>query len=172
MWSIYGDGKIKDEYGNTIPGNWGTVDIGASNNSTSDQNEQILEGLRQSDLDALHSDGRIPDNTHIDAEDITWLNADTGLSSGLKHSVEQIEGQTRLVPIYDQLGAGGGNNVEFRVVRWGVVTVIDSAWKGNNKTWVKIQKSYDYQGELTPKPDLSLEQALIEGAYSSPVLVE
>ena len=28
QWSAYGDGKIKDEDGNDVPGNWGTLDIG------------------------------------------------------------------------------------------------------------------------------------------------
>ena len=31
-WTIYGDGQIQDEFGNSIPGNWGTLDIGAISN--------------------------------------------------------------------------------------------------------------------------------------------
>ena len=44
-WSVYGDGKLKDSSGNVIPGNWGTLDIGSSANSTADINDQILDGL-------------------------------------------------------------------------------------------------------------------------------
>ena len=54
-WSIYGDGRLEDELGNAIPGNWGTLDVGASNNSSSVLVDQINNGLRQQDLDYLHS---------------------------------------------------------------------------------------------------------------------
>ena len=52
-WTAYGDGKLKDGSGNDVPGNWGTCDIGDTNNSSSELNDQILNGLRQADLDAL-----------------------------------------------------------------------------------------------------------------------
>lgn len=54
-WSVYGS-KMEDDFGNNIPGNFGTLDIGGSNNSTSDLRDQILNGLRQTDLDELYSD--------------------------------------------------------------------------------------------------------------------
>ncbi len=60
VWSIYGDWRIEDQFGNEIPGNWGTLDIGNQSNSTSDLVDQINNGLRQQDLDALYNDGRIP----------------------------------------------------------------------------------------------------------------
>ena len=44
-WSVYGDGKMYDDLGNEIPGNWGTVDIGDEANSTSDLGDQIVEWL-------------------------------------------------------------------------------------------------------------------------------
>ena len=81
--TIYGDGKVKDEEGDDIPGNWGTVDLGPSNNSTADLRDQIVDGLRQSDLDALYDDGRIPSSTHLDSTQPFWVNADPGLSSGI-----------------------------------------------------------------------------------------
>lgn len=191
QWSIYGDGRLEDPIGNPIPGNWGTVDIGATINATSDINTQILNGLRQSDLDHLYSDSRIGQNTHIDAEDTFWANADPGMSSGMKHGVEPVHGEMRIVPIYDQLNTdeddddgngngngngngsnSGGNNLEYRIVRWGVVKIIDSSWNGNNaNTYVEVQKNYMYSGELRAKNDLSAP-AKIDGAYTSPVLVK
>lgn len=171
-WSIYGDGRVEDEYGTTIPGNWGTVDIGDRNNSTEDINDQILTGLRQEDLDALYNDQRIPTNTHIDSTN-PWLSqADTGLSSGIKHSVQQVHGLTRIVPIYDYV-SGAGDNTDFRVVRWGVVTVVNSEWKGTNNTYVTIKKSYTYNNEtLRPQSDLSNATNVIDGAYTKPALVQ
>ena len=171
-WSIYGDGKMQDDVGNTIPGNWGTVDIGKGNNSTSDQNDQILNGLRQTDLDALANDGRIASNSQIDATQPVSLEGDPGLSSGLKHSVQAIHGEYRIVPIYDSNNGAGGNNLNVNVVKWGVVKVLNSNWKGSKNTYVSIAKSYDYQGELRANPDLSSTSAAVEGAYTSPVLVE
>lgn len=172
-WSVYGDGKLTDASGATIPGNWGTVDIGPANNSTADLREQILNGLRQSDLDALFADGRIPTNTHIDGTLAMWLNADPGLSSGMKSAVQAIHGQTRMIPIYDTLGGQPqGNNLEYRVVCWGVVTVVDSQWNGANNTFVLVQKSYTYDGELPSQVGLSNTSGVIDGAFTSPVLVE
>jgi Putative Flp pilus-assembly TadE/G-like len=171
-WSAYGDGKLKNASGNTVPGNWGTVDIGSTNNSTSDLRDQIVNGLRQSDLNALHSDGRIAQNSYVDASDATWMNGDPGLSSGMRSAVQAVQNQQRLIPIYDQLGGGGGNNSEFHVVKWGVVTVLDSHWGGSNNTYVKVRKSHTYSGSLRANSDLGSGTAYIEGAYTTPALVE
>jgi len=172
-WSAYGNGKLKDEEGADVPGNWGTLDIGPTDNSTNALNEQILNGLTQSDLDALYQAGRIPDNSLIDSSSSTWMQGDTGLSSGLKQSVLQIHGQQRLVPIYDELGGNlTGNNVEFKVVGWGVVTVVDSEWKGEQNTRVVLRKSHIFQGKLRPVDSLGTTGGTIDGAFTSPVLVE
>jgi Flp pilus assembly protein TadG len=171
-WSVYGDGKLKDEYGNNVPGNWGTMDIGNANNSTSDLNDQILNGLRQSDLDALHADGRIPQKTYIDSSVPAWMESDTGLSSGLKHSVEAVHGQQKVVPIYDTLVNSKGSHVDFHVVKWGVVKVIDSKWKGSKDTYVIVEKSQLFDGKLRPNSNLSATGGYIDGAYTAPALVE
>ena len=171
-WSAYSDGKVKDSFGNDIPGNWGTVDIGSTNNSTLDLSDQILNGLRQSDLDALYADGRIPTDTEIDGSQTVWMQADPGLSSGMKAAVQAIHGQTRMVPIYDTMVPAGGNNLEYQIVAWGVVEVVTSNWNGAQNTYVTIQKAYSYDGNLRPHPDLTETTGVIEGAYTSPVLVE
>ena len=169
-WSVYAD-KLVDDSGNNVPGNYGTLDIGAANNSTSDLRDQILNGLRQSDLDALYSDGRIPTDTHIDSGENWDANGDPGLSSGMKSAIQAVHGQTRLIPIYDTVGGNGGN-VEFHVVGWASARVIDSNWQGSKKTWVTIRKTFTYDGYLTPPSDLSDTTGNIEGAFASPVLVE
>ena len=152
--SIYNDNKITDGYGNqvtvldnfgnSVPGNWGTVDIGPENNSTKALGEQILYGLKQSDVDALYSSGRIPTNIEIPLP--FYAQADPGLSAGIKDDVRAIHGQTRLIPIYDSLnstpisGNGGGNNAEFHVVKWGAVKVVDSHWQGNKNSQIIGEK--------------------------------
>ena len=185
-WSIYGDGKIRDDSDLEIPGNWGTLDIGAEGNSTSDLVDQIDNGLHQSHLDALYDDMRIQTNTHIDTEDTIWMQGDTGLSAGIKSAVARAEGQVRAIPIYDQMGGKGageggiddiggdnnsGNNLEYRVVKWALVEVVESSFKGANNTYVKVKKVHRYNGTLGPNIDLS-DDSGIEGAFTSPVLVE
>jgi Flp pilus assembly protein TadG len=171
-WSIYGDGKMKDDLGNAIPGNWGTLDIGPTSNSTAALNDQITNGLKQSDIDALYNDGRITTTTYIDADVPVTMQADTGISIGLKNSMVPIHGETRIVPIYNTNSGASGNNLEYGVVKWGVVEVVTSAWQGSKNTNVTIQKSYDYHGELRPSADLGNTTGVIEGAYTAPVLVE
>jgi len=172
VWIGYGDGKMLDGLGGEIPGNWGTVDIGNANNSTSDLGDQILNGLRQSDLDSLHNDNRIPTNTHIDSSQPVWVNADPGLSSGMKSAVRAIHGQARIVPIFDQLQAAGGNNLQYHINKWGAVDVVDSNWGGAKNTYVKLRKSHIYDGDLRPHPNLGNTTNTIDHAYTSPVLVE
>jgi hypothetical protein len=174
IWSVYGDNTMKDNDGNVIPGNWGTLDIGNSNNSTSDLSDQILNGLRQTDLDTLYSEGRIPQDTYIDSRQPWNSNGDPGLSVGLKSAVEAVEGKTKLIPIYDWISPfppPGGSNVEIHVVGWAVAEVVDSNWQGSSK-YVRIKKSFMYDGLLKPQRDLSITDGVIEGAFTSPVLVQ
>ncbi len=171
-WTIYGDGQMTDGSGNTVPGNWGTLDIGSQSNSTSDLGDQIVNGLDQTDLDALLQDGRIPSDLYIDAQDPTWLQADTGISIGLRQYVQQVHGENRIIPLYEAVVGENGNNLEFRITGWGVVKVIDSQWHGAHGTYIEVQKSYIYDGSLRPHPSLNNSANVIAGAFTSPVLIE
>ena len=99
------------------------------------------------------------------------MNGDSGLSTGMKHAIQAIHGESRVVPLIDSF-TGNGGNLEFHVVGWAVCVVADSAWKGNKNTFVNIKKSFMYDGLLKPNPDLSVTGGVIEGAYTSPTLVE
>jgi|GEM_PF-657460 len=183
--NIYNDNNIEDGYGNqvtvldadgnSVPGNWGTVDIGLESNSTRDLSDQIVDGLDQSDLNALHADGRIPTSAEVKAP--VTLQAETGLSVGMKDAVRSIHGQTRIIPIYDVVNgefvnnSGTGNNAEFHTIKWGVVEVVDSRWNGNKNTWIRSIKAYTYDGALIPKEDLGDKSSDFENAFASPVLV-
>ena len=170
-WNVYGDGKIEDDNGNVIPGNWGTCDLGAENNSTSDLRDQIVDGLRQSDLDALHSNNRIPSSEHIDSRHDFNVNGDPGLSAGMKSAVTAVHGESRLVPVYDSV-SGHGSGTEFHVVGWAVCKVVDSRFKGSSSSRVTLRKSNLFDGLLKPNPDLSATTGFIDGAFTSPALVE
>lgn len=169
--SIYGNGQILDENGSSIPGNWGTLDIGPTSNSTADLSTQIRNGLAQSDLDSLYNQGVIPNADYIDASSTIYLNGDTGLSAGLKHAINDVEGQMRIAPIY-QSTTGHGGNLTYEVIQWATVKVEGSYWKGSKKSNITVQKSFVYDGKLSPNPDLSDTSGVIEGAYTTPVLVE
>lgn len=173
VWTIYGNGRLIDQFGNEVPGNWGTLDIGAGSNATSAIADQILNGLRQEDLDHLHDAGKIPSNEMIDSEAAMWLSGDTGLSSGIKDAVRSSHGATKLIPIFSQLNdKANGENLEFLVVAWGAVEVVDSRWQGNQKTYIKIRKAYSYDGQLRPNQRLDETMDIIDGAFTSPVLVQ
>jgi hypothetical protein len=171
VWSIYGDGRMVNPDNSEIPGNWGTLDLGTSSNSTADINFQVLNGLHQSHLDGLYNENRIPSSRNIDSRQSFWANGDTGMSGGMKQSLQEIHGQPRLIPIFDTaVGQGGG--LEFRITGWASAIVVDTHFHGANNTYVEIQKSFTYDGLLRPNRDLSVTDGVIEGAYTSPVLVE
>jgi len=168
---IYNDGKIQNSSGQTIPGNWGTVDIGNTDNSTSELSDQIRNGLRQSDLDALKNDGRIPTNQYIETAVPLTVQGDTGLSAGLKLAMDDVVGQFRFVPVYDQV-SDNGNNAQYDVIGWGVVKVIGSNFAGNKNTYVELEKTFAYVSKLTPQRNLANTSGIIAGAFTTPVLVE
>lgn len=112
--------------GTGLPGNRGTVDIGGSNNSTSDISRQILEGISQQDLADLGHD------LCFDSGDTLRLNGDTGISAGIKDELASIIGETRIIPIYSH-AAGNGNNAYFTIVRWEGVRILDVKLTGPMK---------------------------------------
>lgn len=172
-FSIYSNNQVYDANGNLVAGNWGTVDLGYLNNSTSDLNGQIIQGLRQTDVNQLYIEGRIPNSTMLPVP--LTVQAETGMSSGMKSAVQSIYGETRMIPIYDTVNGdfgGGGNTAEFHVVKWGVIKVVTSNWNGQNDTYITAIKSWTYDGALVPLQDLSNKNAPFENAFTSPVLVE
>ena len=168
-WKIYTDGKIQDSLGNSISGNWGTVDIGDTNNSTAELSAQISNGLTQSDLDALYRDGRISTNAAIDTSETLSLQGESGLSSGISSAVLAIEGQVRYIPIFNTI-TGSGNAAEFNIIGWGAVKVLNSNWQG--ETWIRIEKTTTYDLDLQPHYDLSNTSETIDGAFTTAALAE
>jgi hypothetical protein len=105
-------------YGSGPPGNRGTVDIGGSNNSTSDIERQILHGISPSDL-AFHGGTlAFDDNGEL------ILNGDTGLSAGFKDALEAIRGKPRIIPLFREVH-GPGNNADYTIVRWVGIRILE-----------------------------------------------
>lgn len=146
--TLYSNSVVDNSTGTTVPGDWGTVDIGPFNDSANDLSYQILNGLRQSDLDALYAEGRITTSEYLEASPKApvWVNADAGLNVNIRTAIEAVTGMTRIIPIYrtlsrvdastgttttnttgDLSAVGGGDTVNFEVVGWGVVKVTGSS---------------------------------------------
>ncbi|WP_162006605.1 TadG family pilus assembly protein [Roseimaritima sediminicola] len=104
--------------GTGSPGNRGTVDIGAANNSTRDLSRQILHGISKQDLIDLNKPLK------LDANGELLLNGDTGISAGVKDELAAIIGQKRVIPIFSQV-TGNGNNAMYTIVRFAGVRILD-----------------------------------------------
>ena len=104
--------------GTGSPGNRGTVDIGSSNNSTSDIVRQILYGVNSADL-AYHGGSLV-----FNSEGKLYLNGDTGISAGVKDELAFIKGQPRIIPIFSEVN-GPGNNAIYTIVKWMGIRIMD-----------------------------------------------
>ncbi|MBI1826530.1 MAG: hypothetical protein HY287_00715 [Planctomycetes bacterium] len=122
--------------GQLPPGNFGTVDIGAPGNSTSDIVRQITEGVNASDL--AYFGGTL----QLGADGTLMLNGDTGLSGGISSALESIIGLPRALPIFSEV-SGPGNNSIFTIVGFVGVRILDVKLTGSmNSKKVIIQPAY------------------------------
>jgi Flp pilus assembly protein TadG len=109
-----------------VPGNCGTVNIGAPNNSTADIRRQILYGINQQDFAYLGGSFELgPDGTRV-------VSGDPGLSAGFKAALQAVRGQPRVIPLYSQV-TGNGANAQYTIVGFAGVTVTDVQLTGGNK---------------------------------------
>lgn len=99
------------------PGNFGTVDIGNPNNSTSDISRQIREGVNAEDL--AYFGGELK----LGADGTLILEGDTGLSAGIKDDLASIIGLPRAIPLFISV-TGNGNNSRFTVVGFAGIRIL------------------------------------------------
>lgn len=100
------------------PGNRGTVDIGARNNSTADISRQIVDGITQADLD------HIGGNLELGPDGTMQLNGDTGISAGMKDELASISGEPRTILLFDTV-TGNGNNATYNIVGFAGIRIMD-----------------------------------------------
>jgi Flp pilus assembly protein TadG len=110
--------------GTGSPGNRGTVDIGGSNNSTSDLARQIVHGINKQDMIDLGKPLEFDSNGKL------YLNGDTGISAGVKDELASIKGKTRIIPIFESV-SGNGNNANYTIVQWAGVRILDVKLTGS-----------------------------------------
>lgn len=108
------------------PGNFGTVDIGPSNNSTADIARQIRYGVSAEDLAALGGQLKLTNGS-------LQLNGDTGLSAGVKDDLAAIIGQPRIIPLFSQT-SGNGNNAYYTIVGFAGIRILDVKLTGSMKS--------------------------------------
>ena len=112
------------------PGNWGTVKIGVSNNSTATLAAQIQNGISPSQL-ATFPNGTIALDTTLSPPSITF-GGNPGISAGIKSALTAIIGNPVSIPIYDLTG-GNGNNAWYRVIAFAPVRIMAVNFQGNPK---------------------------------------
>jgi hypothetical protein len=112
------------------PGNFGTVDIGDGSNSANDLKRQIVNGPNAADFAELPG-GKLDFSTPF------MLEGDTGISSGIADSLNQILGTPRTIVIYDTM-SGNGNNAQYRIVGFFGVRVMHQNLNGGLKgVWIQ-----------------------------------
>jgi Flp pilus assembly protein TadG len=117
------------------PGNWGTIKVGVSNNSTSTLGAQIDNGITPAQL-ATFPNSTIQLDTTQTPPSITFP-GNPGISAGIKDDLISIIGKPVAVPIYD-LNGGNGDNAWYRVIAFQPAVILSVNFQGNPK-YVIIQ---------------------------------
>jgi uncharacterized membrane protein len=117
------------------PGNWGTIKVGVSNNSTSVLSAQITGGITPAQL-ATFPNSTIQLDSTLTPPSITF-SGNPGISAGIKSALTSIIGKPVAVPIYDENG-GNGNNAWYRVIYFQPSRILTVNFQGNPK-YVIIQ---------------------------------
>lgn len=132
-----GDGirEVKLYPTRTTSGNFGTVDIGHSSNSTADISRQILYGPNKADLDIMGGKLEFDENGEL------VLEGDTGISAGVKDELEAIKGQPRIIPLYTVDPTGNGNNTRYIITHFVGCCIVNVKLTGGDKH-VMIQPEF------------------------------
>jgi Flp pilus assembly protein TadG len=116
-------------------GNWGTINVGVSNNGTGTLAAQIQDGITPAQLATFPNSTIALDRTQSPPQ-ITF-GGNPGISAGIKSALDSIIGKPVIIPIYDQSG-GNGNNAWYRVVAFQPCRIMAVSFQGNPK-YVIIQ---------------------------------
>jgi hypothetical protein len=107
------------------PGNWGTVKIGVTNNSTATLGDQIRDGITPEQM-AMYPDSELK----LDSSGELELEGNPGMSNGIKDDLAAIIGQTRTIPLYSAV-SGNGNNATYTIVGFAGVRIMAVRLTGN-----------------------------------------
>jgi Flp pilus assembly protein TadG len=160
---LFGDNNTNNA---NKPGNFGSLDIGSSLNGSGDLTRQILYGPSTSDFTN-------PDFVFkVNADGSLYVpftaTGDTGLSTTVKTSFEAIEGQPRIIPLYDTV-VGSGNTAAYHIIQYAGVVITNVDFSGSpKKLWV--QPAFVVSNKVTPISSDS-QATTSYGVYTPPKLV-
>ncbi len=133
------------------PGNWGTVNIGVTSNSTSTLSDQIRNGVTAAQLATYGGQLQLDPITQT-----LNFSGDPGLSAGIKDDLSSIIGQTVVIPLYDPLqSSGNGNNYNYTIVGFAAVRPMAVDFVGNPKLFIVQPALIDDPTAIAgaPQPD-------------------
>ena len=143
-------------------GNFGTVNVGTSANSTSHLADQIRNGLSQSDLDFHGGELALDTNGEL------LLTGDPGLSASIKDDLDAIAGKPVSIPLYRQV-SDNGNNADFVIVRFVGVRIMAINLSGGQK-YVSVQPAnVRFKGTVQASPGF---EGTSDQIYSPPMIVQ
>jgi Flp pilus assembly protein TadG len=137
--------------GSGSPGNWGTIKVGVSDNSTSTLSAQIQYGITATQLATFPNSTIQLDTTQIPPS--MNFGGNPGISAGLMSALQAIIGKPVAIPIYD-LNGSIGSNAWYRVIAFQACRILSVNFQGDPK-YVIIQ------------PALLTDQTAIAGSATS-----
>jgi hypothetical protein len=142
------------------PGNAGTVDLGDTSNSASAIQEQIINGLSESDFAAMEAQNLMTDGAFIlggENSVSVCVNADPGISGGpINQGFQQILGQSRVMLIFTgELLGGGGNTAFFTLTQFAGVRIMNVKMQTSNKR-IDVQMAPILDGDAIADLDSSV----------------
>lgn len=127
-------------------GNFGTVNVGTSSNSTAHLSDIIENGLSQEHLD-FHGGELALNNAGF-----LMLSGDPGISAGIKDELAAIIGKPVAMPLYETL-TGNGNNAQYKIVKFVGVRLVEVELTGGDKVVMVQPAELNYSGVLpAPSP--------------------
>jgi Flp pilus assembly protein TadG len=122
---------------NSGPGNWGTINVGVTNNSTSTLRSQIENGITPAQMTAAGFPN--PPST---------FSGNPGISSGISSALSDIIGKPLVVPLWSGV-SGNGNNLTYTMSEYVGVRIMAVDLTGNPK-YVIVQPAL--VGDPTANP--------------------
>jgi Flp pilus assembly protein TadG len=146
------------------PGNFGSLDIGSLSNGTGDLERQIMQGPTVSDFQNPDFFAKVnPDGSLYVPFTAT---GDSGLSTTVKTSFEAIEGQPRIIPLYDTV-TGSGNGANYHIIAYAGIVITSVDFSGSPKRlWA--QPAFLVSNKVTAADS---DDAVSYGVYTPPKLV-
>lgn len=132
-----------------LGGNWGTVDIGVTSNSTQTLASQVQNGLTPSQL-ASFPGGQVLLDPSTYSSSVT-LNGNPGISAGIQSVLLSKIGQVVAIPIYSSSG-GTGSNAWYQITTFAAVRIMAVDFKANPKILV-VQPALIYDPTAIPQTD-------------------